>query len=602
MANFSEQVHITIEDFTQTVIYYDLELSQKMMDHHFFSFVWQYTGKAIIKPEDQAAALRKYKGREVIFTFKSLTGIRLMSKGIICGLQSVDVNGSPVGLHIKGISHTILLDDMPKSRTFLDRNLKEIALKVFSEETAGEFYHRDAIEPIYSKIFDYKPQYNETSFDFLKRLSARYGEWFYFDGMRIQFGRTKVSKLKLINGASMHRFGIETNLVSHKTSFAGYDYDNAKKISSGQAKTNIGSTDSFSRVVLDRQASVCQEDVSVTAYTNQAKNAAEITEMVKLQTAGRDANSVFYTGISYFPIGLGQVFTIQNQNVEHELIAIEVIHRSEVHGNYSCDFKAIPADVAAPHYTDVRAFGKAESQSAVVFDNNDPEGLGRIKVEFNWGAGSTKSDWMRVTQQYSGEGRGMYWRPEKGDEVLVDFEGGNIDCPYVSGSHYNGRAKPDFFDAKNDLKGMENRSGQHLLFEEFKNITLADKKGNKIHIDSTGDTLNFTALNTINFNAQNININAEQNMTTTVGFNKTNTVGGDYTETITGSKYLTIGINFILSITGKMSEWIKGSKETESKGIKEMAKEINLSSNEENINMFGAKNINNHSGETSKNG
>ena len=47
MGHFSEQVHISIGSFTQNVVYHNLELSQKMADHHHFSFVWQYTCKAI---------------------------------------------------------------------------------------------------------------------------------------------------------------------------------------------------------------------------------------------------------------------------------------------------------------------------------------------------------------------------------------------------------------------------------------------------------------------------------------------------------------------------------------------------------------------------
>ncbi|MEL1252720.1 type IV secretion protein Rhs, partial [Flavobacterium sp. DGU38] len=74
-----------------------------------------YPGKAIINPADQAKAIRTYLGDEVIFTFKSLTEIRLMSKGIITELTSVDLHGSAEGLHVKGISHSIVLDDMKKS-------------------------------------------------------------------------------------------------------------------------------------------------------------------------------------------------------------------------------------------------------------------------------------------------------------------------------------------------------------------------------------------------------------------------------------------------------------------------------------------------------
>jgi type VI secretion system secreted protein VgrG len=601
MAHFAEQVHITIGDFTHNVVYYDLKLSQKMMDHHHFSFVWQYTGSPVIKPADQAEALRKYKGKEVIFTFKSVTGIQLMSKGIIQGLKSVDVNGSPVGLHVKGISHTILLDDMKKSRTFLDRSLKEMALKIFAEETAGEFYQREAIEPTYEKVFEYKPQYNETSFNFLKRLSARYGQWFYFDGMRIQFGNTKSSKVKLINGASLHQFGIETNLVSHKTSFGGYDYTNATGIRSSQSTINTGSDDSFSAVIRSRQAPVAQPDLTIGAYTNQATDNTEITEMVNLQTAGRDANSVFYSGISYLPIGVGQVFTVQNQTVEHQLIAIEVIHHSEVHGNYTCEFTAIPADVYAPHYTDVEAFAKADSQPATVRDNNDPDGLGRVKVNFFWASGSTSSEWMRTVQPYAGAGKGFYIIPEIGDEVMVNFEGGNADRPYVSGSHYNGKDKSGYATAGNDFKVIKNRSGQYLEFEELKNITLADKKGNKFHIDSEGSNINITALETINIKCKNFNIDAGENITTTAGKDTTihanndivQTAGHDITQVATGE--------FIEQSNNKTeiieNDYIREAGET----VDLFSKKVNINSTEEDLHLKSKSIVNLNSGEKTVN-
>ncbi|MEZ0129641.1 contractile injection system protein, VgrG/Pvc8 family, partial [Flavobacterium sp. LBUM151] len=180
MAHFSEQVLITIGSFTQNVVYYDLKLSQKMADHHHFSFVWQYTGKAVINPADQAKALKSYLGDEVIFTFKSLTGLRLMSKGIITELSSVDINGSAVGLHVSGVSHSIVIDDMKKSRTFKERSMDDIVLGIFAEGP-GEFYQRDSIKSTYLKEFQNLVQYNETSFNFLKRLATRYGQWFYFD-------------------------------------------------------------------------------------------------------------------------------------------------------------------------------------------------------------------------------------------------------------------------------------------------------------------------------------------------------------------------------------------------------------------------------------
>lgn len=602
MAHFAEQVHISIGDFTHNVVYYDLKLSQKMMDHHYFSFVWQYTGSPVIKPADQAEALRKYKGKEVIFTFKSVTGIQLMSKGVIHGLKSVDVDGSPVGLHVKGVSHTILLDDMKKSRTFLDRSLKEMALGIFAEETAGEFYQREAIDPTLTKIFECKPQYNETSFEFLKRLSARYGQWFYFDGMRIQFGKTKTSKVKLINGASLHQFGVETNLVSHKTSFGGYDYSNAMGIRNSQAKINTGSADSFSAVVRSRQAPVAQPDLSIAAYTNQAKDNTEIAEMVNLQIAGRDANSVFYSGISYQPIGVGQVFTVQNQTVEHQLIAIEVTHQSEVHGNYTCEFKAIPADVYAPHYTDVSAFAKAESQPATIKDNNDPEGMGRVKVNFFWASGSTSSEWMRLIQPHAGAGKGFYFIPEVGEEVLVGFEGGNVDCPYVIGAQYNGRDSSGYNTSGNDIKIIQTRSGCKILINDADgSILTEDKAGSKVFQDGNGN-ISMEASQDISFNAggnismtagQNISSSATVNISESAGVDKSTAVGAMLQTTVVGDSMMNVGGNFMEHIDGNLESHTKKERQESSvKGI-----QIN---SDDAINKHAKKELQNNSAEKSK--
>jgi type VI secretion system secreted protein VgrG len=137
---------------------------------------------------------------------------------------------------------------------------------------------------------------------------------------------------------------------------SGYDYNSASNIKNASAKTTTGSSDGFASAVGYRQGAVAQPDLEVEAYTAQAPDSSTLEEMVKLQANGKDANSIFYSGTSYLPLGIGQKFSIQNKTVEHNLVVIEVTHNSEVHGNYNCVFKAIPADVAAPPYTDVHAY------------------------------------------------------------------------------------------------------------------------------------------------------------------------------------------------------------------------------------------------------
>ena len=598
MAHFSDQVHITIGGFTQNIIYHDLKLSQKMADHHYFSFVWQYTGKAVINPIDQAKAIRSYNGNEVIFTFKSLTGIRLMSKGIITKLTSADLNGSAVNLHVSGISHTIVLDDRPKSRTFLERGMDNIVIDILSEGPT-EFYQRESIRSTYLKEFNYMAQYNESNFNFLKRLAARYGQWFYFDGMRMQFGQLKNSKIKLINGASMHSFKIEANMTAHGISLGGYDYNNVENIRKASERTSNGSKDSFATNIGYNQGTVTQLDLSLGAYTNNAQNRQELEEMVELQTAGSNANSVYYSGVSYFPLGLGQTFTIVNETVEHHLVVIEATHCSEVHGNYTCEFKAIPDDVPAPHYTNVHAFAKAETQPAKIRENNDPEGLGRVRVDFFWASGNESSQWIRVIQNYAGSGRGSYWRPEIDDEVLVSFEGSNAQKPYVMGSHYNGKSAPEFFDPKNMIKAIKMRFGQLLKFVEKVGIWLSDPSGNEIHLDEEGKNINVTSPETVTIRAKNIIFEATESITFTAGTNitesatldKSTTVGGMLHTNVTGNSMFYVGGDHDENIEGNLkSHTEKERNETGLGGIQKKKKK--------DIIKHAKNNVQNNSGES----
>ncbi|KAF2080647.1 type VI secretion system Vgr family protein [Flavobacterium sharifuzzamanii] len=575
MSKFTEQVHITIEGFTQNVIYYNLELSQKMADHHHFSFFWQYTGKPIIAPQDQEKAFSNYIGSEVIFTFK-VKGICLMSKGRITKLGSIDLHGSPAGLHVTGTSHTIALDDMPKSRIFREKNLQQIGLEILAEENSGEFYQREAIVPTYTKEFSFKTQYNETSFDFLKRLSARYAQWFYFDGMRMQFGQIKNTDIKLINESSLHNFSIEANLISHKTSFSSYDYKNASNIKNGAEKTSVGSQDRFATLAVFKQPYIVRPGLENGAYTSNAQNKDEIDEMVKMQTAGRDANSIFYSGTSYLPIGLGQTFSIENKNVEHHLLAIEIIHCSEVNGNYTCKFKAIPADVAAPHYTDVNAFASAESQPAIVIDNNDPEKMGRIKVEYFWKGWTSKSDWMRVVQPYSGSGKGLYFRPEIGEEVQISFEANNVERPYISGTYYNGKEMPDFFDTKNRIKGWKLPFGQLFKFIEKVCIILSDPSGNEIQLDEEGKNINVNSPETITIRAKNIVFEASESITYVAGTNISETAILNKTSSIGGILDTSVGLDKILHVAGDSHINIEGNSNSEVKKDRNLASESKI--------------------------
>ncbi|MFE9294307.1 VgrG-related protein [Streptomyces niveus] len=79
--------------------------------------------------------------------------------------------------------------------------------------------------------------------------------------------------------------------------------------------------------------------------------------------------------------------------------------------------------------------------SGTVTDTQDPEGSGRVKVRFPWLSDEYASDWAR-TAQSGGTGGGEAFIPEVGDEVLVGFEHGHLDRPFVLAGLYNGKDRP----------------------------------------------------------------------------------------------------------------------------------------------------------------
>jgi phage baseplate assembly protein V len=77
---------------------------------------------------------------------------------------------------------------------------------------------------------------------------------------------------------------------------------------------------------------------------------------------------------------------------------------------------------------------------AVVTDSVDPLGEGRVQLRLPWLPGA--EPWARVAAPAAGSKRGFWLIPQTGDEVLVAFDGGDVNSPYVIGSLWNGSDKP----------------------------------------------------------------------------------------------------------------------------------------------------------------
>jgi uncharacterized protein involved in type VI secretion and phage assembly len=193
----------------------------------------------------------------------------------------------------------------------------------------------------------------------------------------------------------------------------------------------------------------------------------------------------------------------------------------------------------APKETTLEAGGHAKGVAvAIVRDNTDNSGLGRVKVSFPWHSQPQESYWARVATPMAGKKRGIYFIPEVNDEVLVAFERGDLRFPYVVGSLWNGPdpAPQDNGDGKNDIRVIHSRAdtkitindksgsasiqielanGQRLTLDKDK-AELADNNGNKFTMQATG-AMTLEAAASITLKAPQITLDASGTMTVKSG-------------------------------------------------------------------------------------
>ncbi|MDA2988218.1 MAG: VgrG-related protein [Actinomycetota bacterium] len=109
--------------------------------------------------------------------------------------------------------------------------------------------------------------------------------------------------------------------------------------------------------------------------------------------------------------------------------------------------------------------------SAIVTDTEDPEAMGRVLLSFPWLSESYVSPWARVVQSGAGEGLGWQIIPEPTDEVLVAFENGQLNSPYVIGGLYSqdrrgGIPFAEVVEGAPMIRAFTSRDGHQLIFND----------------------------------------------------------------------------------------------------------------------------------------
>ncbi|MGK5080573.1 type VI secretion system Vgr family protein [Janthinobacterium sp. HLX7-2] len=130
------------------------------------------------------------------------------------------------------------------------------------------------------------------------------------------------------------------------------------------------------------------------------------------------------------------------------------------------------------------------------------DALGRIRLQFHWDRlgefDERSSPWIRVMMPMAGPQMGQIALPRVGQEVVVQFQDGNIDHPIVIGAVYNSANPPPWqLPQQRALSGLRSRelgarSANHLVFDDTKGATQAQLRSE--HHDSQLSLGNITRI------------------------------------------------------------------------------------------------------------
>jgi len=446
---------IQVEGNDGNINFTNLSIAQQLADTNSFSFIWR-TEQREANFSTHVDFYRANLGKEVtvaisdVFTFK----------GFISSISCTDYSATATEYQILGKGLFAKLDEVEECNSFYHKTLSDIfnALNTTQNTTLH-------LSPTNTSALFYHVQYNATAFSFYKMLATRYGEWLYYDGEEMVLAAPSGDAVELENQTDIQN--LHVNAAIRKTIIPGVGYDQY----SGEVLRNTPSSSDSSGMVgasVDAADSTFGSNHSGRRIST-APTADLLREMNTLMQQAATASTVFVEGITRNPsVKLGGKIRIVDRdgNSEGEYIVIQLYHTASQGSNYQNQFVAIPADVQVPPYTNPLIYPVCAAQQATVVDNEDADGLDRIKVRFPWMQDTETTPWISVMVPYAGNGRGMRFIPEVDEEVMIDFVDHNAERPIMIGSFYTTANTSGVSHDGNNIKAFGTRSGRRLEIDD----------------------------------------------------------------------------------------------------------------------------------------
>jgi type VI secretion system secreted protein VgrG len=598
---------ISIEiDGVSVLRFAHLELKQEILHHHEFTLAIPVHENEY---KDASNKSLDYVGKQIIIKIASnntKTESDLHFVGVVTQSEMLREFGAATNIVLKGNSPTIFLDGSKNTISYTDKNLSTIAQEVL--QPYGQL--KSVVKIQSDKTMPYTVQYNESDFEFLKRQAKKRGQWMYYNGEELYFGKGKSKSFKLTYGVTLSHLNIKSQVVPLEANLSSYNPDNSgfNTISASTTLDRIGGMASNMYSPSNRYPEVLgpnlawqspEEDLSQKATINQEKQISKlkIINGTSVETGLRIGDSISINE---------QEFSFSNKpggngNDYGSFLITKLVHTVNEIGTYENQLEGLALEAKVPPYANINANPIAPTQTAEVIDNNDTAGMGRVKVAFPWQkASGLDTPWLRLVNPHAGDGKGMYFIPEIGENVLVGFENGNAEKPYVLGTMYHGNSLSSYHTAGNDQKVIHTRSGTKMIMNDaIGSIFIEDPSGNTWFMDGKGN---------ISVNApKNFTVHAGENITMTAGKDVSVSAGEDITNSANNNITSVAGNDINQTATGDIKETSDQRTEIVQKNFtriadysNEIASEAKLFSEKENLTIQSGKTVEFNSAEKSK--
>ncbi|MFP4000245.1 MAG: type VI secretion system Vgr family protein, partial [Desulfobacterales bacterium] len=570
-------------------------------------------------PVGSMRKLEDYIGKEALFTMIGRRKDRFFH-GLVSEFTWQEEKGRYYMYKAKVVPLFWKLNLISDVRIFQNKTTKEIVEQVLKESgilsTKYEFRVRGKC-----CSREYCVQYRETNMEFISRILAEEGMFYYFEftesGHLLVFGDHPGCH-KNIAGDKEVVFsppGQLRNQIEHVTAF-----DYSTRVTPGKVALNDYRFDKPSYAAYAEKKGKLYRDLELYDYPGFIKDdtTGNYFADVAFDRAVWDQNTGYGKSVcrSFSP---GHTFTLADHFVKElnrQYILTEVIHEGKQpqalqeladpkdKNTYGNSFKCIPSNIAYKPPKPVKSSVQGVQTAFVTGPQGEEihvDEYGRIKVQFHWdreGENNERSScWLRVAQPWAGSGWGSMFIPRIGQEVVVSFIDGDPDRPVVTGTLYNGRTRLPYplpaEKTKSTIKTRSTKGGggfNEIRFEDKKdaeeiyihgqkdaNIEIINDKAQHIGHDETLDVDNDRTKKVANDQKESIgnnkDIEVEKNHTESIGENSRISIGKNFEQNVGENSTIDIGKNRKETIRedasviiSKNSSWSAGEDSTVSVG------------------------------------